>query len=91
MQIQPETHHIEEQITEYLIGLEHMLDTTTLAILRVSSVDTDIQEMIDAGIIVCIAAGNGSAKIDTSIGTDYNNSISTDGGTKYYHKRFITL
>ncbi len=53
---------------------------------RVSSVDTDIQEMIDAGIIVCISAGNGSAKIDTSIGTDYNNSISTDGGTKYYHR-----
>jgi len=31
---------------------------------RISSVDTDIQEMLDAGIIVCIAAGNGSHKID---------------------------
>ncbi len=53
---------------------------------RISSVDTDIQEMIDAGIIVCIAAGNGSAKIDVSAGSDYNNSISSDGGTKYYHR-----
>ena len=42
--------------------------------------------MIDAGIVVCIAAGNGYAKIDTSTGTDYNNSISSDQGTKYYHR-----
>ncbi len=53
---------------------------------RISSVDTDIQELIDAGIIVCIAAGNGSAKIDTTTGTDYNNSMSTDQGTRYYHR-----
>ena len=53
---------------------------------RVSSVDVDVQEMIDAGIIVCIAAGNRSFKVDTSSGTDYNNYVVTDQGTKYYHR-----
>jgi len=52
---------------------------------RISSVDTDIQEMIDAGIIVCIAAGNGSHKIDVVGGTDYNNSFA-NGSTNYYHR-----
>jgi subtilisin family serine protease len=53
---------------------------------RIGSVDTDIEEMIDAGIIVCIAAGNRSHKIDISGGVDYNNYVSTDQGTKYYHR-----
>jgi subtilisin family serine protease len=53
---------------------------------RVSSVDVDVQEMIDAGIIVCIAAGNRSFKVDTSSGTDYNNNVVTDQGTNYYHR-----
>ena len=52
---------------------------------RISSVDTDIQEMLDAGIIVCIAAGNGSHKIDLSSGTDYDNSFN-NGSTNYYHR-----
>jgi len=54
---------------------------------RISSVDTDIQEMIDAGIIVCIAAGNGSHKIDVVGGVDYNNSFN-NGSTNYYHRGF---
>jgi subtilisin family serine protease len=56
---------------------------------RVSSADTDVQEMIDAGIIVCIAAGNYGFKIDVSGGDDYNNSVTTsggNGGTFYYHR-----
>jgi subtilisin family serine protease len=53
---------------------------------RISSVDTDIQEMIDAGIVVCIAAGNRSYKIDIASGTDYNNYADTDGGIEYYHR-----
>lgn len=56
---------------------------------RVSSVDTDIEEMIDAGIVVCIAAGNRSHKIDVSSGADYNNNIVPDSGsvgTIYYHR-----
>ena len=53
---------------------------------RIGSVDTDIEEMISAGIVVCIAAGNRSHKIDVSGGSDYNNYVSTDQGTKYYNR-----
>jgi subtilisin family serine protease len=53
---------------------------------RIGSVDTDIEEMIDAGIVVCIAAGNRSHKIDVVGGIDYNNYVSTDQGTKYYNR-----
>jgi subtilisin family serine protease len=52
---------------------------------RVASVDTDIQEMVDAGIIICVAAGNNSHKIDVSGGVDYNNYYN-DGETVYYHR-----
>jgi subtilisin family serine protease len=53
---------------------------------RITSVDTDIEEMVDAGIIVCVAAGNRSHKIDVSGGTDYNNYATISGGTQYYHR-----
>jgi len=52
---------------------------------RVASVDTDIQEMVDAGIIICVAAGNNSHKIDVSGGVDYNNYYD-DGEVVYYHR-----
>jgi subtilisin family serine protease len=60
--------------------------TTYLANVRIGSVDTDIEEMIAAGIVVCIAAGNRGTKIDVSGGTDYNNFVVTNGGTIYYHR-----
>jgi subtilisin family serine protease len=56
---------------------------------RVSSVDTDIEELIDAGVVVCIAAGNRSHKIDVSTGVDYNNYIvsnTSSSGSVYYHR-----
>ena len=36
------------------------------------------QDCIDAGVHICIAAGNNSSKIDTSVGpgADYNNVVS---------------
>ena len=49
---------------------------------RVASDDSDVEEMIDAGIHVCIAAGNNSFKADISTGIDYNN-ISLG---YYYHR-----
>ena len=58
---------------------------TYAANLRIASVDTDVEEMIDAGIHITIAAGNRSNKIDVSGGTDYNNSF-TSSGVKYYHR-----
>jgi subtilisin family serine protease len=54
---------------------------------RYSSVDTAIKTMTDAGIHVCIAAGNASQKIDIPTGTDYNNYfINASGYTQYYHR-----
>ena len=53
---------------------------------RISSVDTDIEELVDEGVHVLIAAGNRRHKIDTSTGSDYNNYAVTNGGTKYYHR-----
>jgi subtilisin family serine protease len=53
---------------------------------RVGSVDTDIEEMIDAGIVVCIAAGNRATKIDVVGGIDYDNFVVTNNGTIYYHR-----
>jgi subtilisin family serine protease len=53
---------------------------------RIGSVDVDVEEMISAGIVVCIAAGNNYHKIDASTGVDYNNFVVTNGGTIYYHR-----
>jgi subtilisin family serine protease len=52
---------------------------------RVGSVDTDIAEMIAAGIVICGAAGNFYQTIDVPGGLDYNNYwTDTGGGTNYY-------
>ena len=53
---------------------------------RITSVDTDVEELIDAGVHVTIAAGNRGNKVDVVGGTDYNNFVVTDTGTKYYHR-----
>lgn len=53
---------------------------------RITSVDTDVEELVDEGIHVCIAAGNRRHKIDLPSGVDYNNYAVTSGGTKYYHR-----
>jgi subtilisin family serine protease len=72
--------------TNYGLNSSGGSTTTYLANVRVGSVDTDIEELITAGVIVCIAAGNRGTKIDVSGGTDYNNFVVTDGGTIYYHR-----
>ena len=53
---------------------------------RVPSVDAEIEDMIDAGIHVCIAAGNNRYKADLPTGTDYNNSVVFGGSTYQYHR-----
>jgi subtilisin family serine protease len=56
---------------------------------RISSTDTDIDEMVAEGIHVIIAAGNFGFKIDLSGGPDYDNSVITsggNGGTYFYHR-----
>ena len=72
--------------TNYGLNSSGGSTTTYLANVRIGSVDTDIEELISAGVIVCIAAGNRGTKIDVSGGTDYNNFVVTDGGTIYYHR-----
>lgn len=53
---------------------------------RVSSVDVDVQELIDEGVHVCIAAGNSYQKIDVPGGLDYDNYFTNSFGTRYYHR-----
>lgn len=54
---------------------------------RVGSVDVDIEEMISAGIIVVVAAGNYYQKIDLPGGLDYDNYfISSTVGNRYYNR-----
>ena len=54
--------------------------------LRVPSVDADVQLMIDAGIHVCIAAGNRSHKIDVATGVDFSNFMAANTGSVEYQK-----
>ena len=53
---------------------------------RVASVDTDVQEMIDAGIHICIASGNKYYYIDKPNGQDYDNTVVISGITMPYHR-----
>jgi subtilisin family serine protease len=48
--------------------------------------DTEIEEMIDAGIHVSIAAGNSYNVADVSGGAEYNNYATIDGFDYYYHR-----
>lgn len=55
--------------------------------LRYTSVDVDIETLINAGIIPCISSGNDSMKIDVPAGVDYNNNFySSTYGSVYYHR-----
>jgi len=59
---------------------------TTRMPVRIASVDTDVQEMIDAGIHVCIASGNSRFKIDVPGGADYDNTVLRSGVQEPYHR-----
>ena len=56
---------------------------------RIASVDVDVQELIDAGVHVVIAAGNSYQKIDVEGGLDYDNYFTrtSTGTTEYYYNR----
>ena len=54
--------------------------------LRLASVDADVQLMIDAGIHVCVAAGNRSHKIDVADGDDYDNFMAANTGSVSYQR-----
>lgn len=52
----------------------------------VASMNADIEDAIDAGIIFVGAAGNSSWKHDVPAGQDWNNRAVINGGTYYYHR-----
>ncbi len=54
--------------------------------IRVSSVDADIEDCIDDGIILVGAAGNDQHKMDIIGGLDYNNYFVNGFGNRYYHR-----
>lgn len=55
--------------------------------LRLASVDADVQDCVDAGVHVCIAAGNNYFKIANSTDPDYNNVVFYgSGSSNYYHR-----
>jgi subtilisin family serine protease len=53
---------------------------------RYTSIDTDIQELINAGIHVCIAAGNSYYYIAAEGDQDWNNYARMNGSNYYYHR-----
>jgi subtilisin family serine protease len=55
---------------------------------RVASVDADIEDCLDDGIILVGSAGNFAHKIDVSSGQDYNNfyNSSVNGSEIHYHR-----
>ena len=48
--------------------------------------DVEVEDMIDEGIHICIAAGNNYYKADVSTGVDYNNTVTAGGRTYSYHR-----
>lgn len=54
---------------------------------RVTSVDTDLEELIDEGVHVVVASGNLNHKIDVEGGTDYNNEALIKNTTWKYYSR----
>lgn len=54
---------------------------------RVTSLDTDVDEMVDEGIHVVIASGNHNHKIDLPSGADYDNqALINNTQWRYYHR-----
>ena len=68
----------------------NVYDTTDswLTNLRISSVDTDVDELIEEGVHVCIAAGNRNLLMtNNSSNVNYNNWVSASGVSQtYYHR-----
>jgi len=59
---------------------------TYLLPIRVASIDVDVEEMIDAGIHICIAAGNDQYYVCNPSDTNYQNYMVTSQGLYYYHR-----
>jgi subtilisin family serine protease len=53
---------------------------------QVAVVDAEVEDMINDGIHVCIAAGNDYYKADLPAGADYDNTAVFNGSTRFYHR-----
>ena len=74
-------------LTDYgLPGKLYNGGTTSLYPVQVAFVDAEVDDMIAAGIHVCIAGGNDFYKADIGGGTDYDNSVTHNGNTYFYHR-----
>jgi subtilisin family serine protease len=74
-------------LTQYgLPGSIYDSGTTARYPVQVAFVDAEIDDMIDAGIHVCIASGNDFYKADVIDGLDYNNTVTHGGNTYSYHR-----
>lgn len=92
--VSPDTSGIYRDTAKGMVGSYRSLSLGYRFGIRIASVDADVQELIDAGVHVCVAAGNSYQKIDIDGGTDYNNyftrtggSIFGDGGANIYYNR----
>ena len=80
---------IDSEAKRWSFGLVPIAGTNGFAYsmnLRVSATDTALQEMLDAGIHVTIAAGNRYHKIDIEGGDDFDNFAVADTESNEYHK-----
>ena len=70
-----------------MYSLYSVTGPTYMTNVRIPSVDTDIEELLEAGVHVCVAAGNRSHKIDEFGGDDYDNYFGEGVDTpQYYHR-----
>lgn len=53
---------------------------------QVASVDAEVEDMINDGVVVCIASGNSYYKSDVAGGPDFDNSVTFSSGTRFYHR-----
>jgi subtilisin family serine protease len=70
-----------------LVADENLDNTGSRSLpVQIASVDAEIEDMLDAGIHICIAAGNDYYKADIPAGADYDNTITFGGTTRFYHR-----
>jgi subtilisin family serine protease len=67
-------------------GIIPATPTTRRVNVRVGSVDADLEELIDEGVHVCIAAGNSYYYIAADGDQDWNNTVNLGAGNEFYHR-----
>jgi subtilisin family serine protease len=73
--------------TTYASGYRLYGAVTNKVPLVIESINSYIEQLIDAGIHVVIAAGNNYQKIDVPGGPDYDNKVTAQHGKVYYYNR----